>query len=183
MTDQSPSILVSVLRMDADSEEHIRQAMLRVSRLLKRDVADISPHISLIPTDFGDERSLLDRIQQLTASTPAFDVVLSHVGWFPGGVAFLGATPTRFLLAFHQQCHDLSEASPQAQWIDLYQPGAWIPHCTVAMGVPDQLRADAMETVFDSLELPIRATCVSVELIQMKRHSTRSVGICKLLGE
>ena len=130
---------VSVLRFDAQTEALIQTVMRRMGQLAGApDPADQVPHVSLIPTQPEDREGVIDRVSALLVNQPVVEIVFSHLGVFPGGVLFLGATPTEALITLHQQIHDVSAPGPNAPWIDLYKPGRWVPHCTVSMGMPNE---------------------------------------------
>lgn len=173
MTD---SVFVTVLRFDEASERRIREGRAAILRCVGRRVAeDVGPHVSLIPTDASDEDALVGRLVAAVVDAPPLRVVLSHLGWFSGGVLFLGVTPTRELLEFHRLIHRACAPSPTAKWIDLYQPGAWVPHCTLAMGVPATARGDAQAAATASFDLPIVVTpsCMELVIIDESRVESR----------
>jgi 2'-5' RNA ligase len=68
-----------------------------------------------------------------TSFTQRPDYVL---GTFPGGegALFLGVQVTAGLLAFHAQVHAALGGEPVKHW-PYYQPGNWVPHCTLAEGL------------------------------------------------
>lgn len=68
---------------------------------------------------------------------------LYTLGTFPNpeNILFLGAVTDAELLAVHSAVHDIL-AGKVKQPSAAYLPGAWIPHCTLAMGIePGQLTA------------------------------------------
>ena len=161
------TFIISVLRFDSKSDERIQRACARIQQLLGADAsATYAPHVSLIPTDFQDQAELSRRIRNLVSAQPAFDITFSHLGLFTGGALFLGATATDSLLAFHQRCFELSSPGSQTPSIDLYQPGSWVPHCTLAMGgVRDELMGALLAEANSCLVLPIVVKCESVDLL------------------
>ena len=165
---------ISVLRFDSKSDERIQRACGRIQQLLGGDASvTYAPHVSLIPTDVQDQAELTRRIRNLVSAQPAFDITFSHLGLFTGSVLFLGVTATDSLLAFHQRCFELSSPGSQTPWIDLYQPGSWVPHCTLAMGVRDELMGSLLAEANSCLVLPIVAKCESVDLLVIDDGSIR----------
>lgn len=77
------------------------------------------------------------------------------VGQFLGRVLWLGVTPTRELLDLHGRVHDRLAAHGVEVW-EHYQPGRWVPHCTISMRVPNPMMATAVRRCLEFL--PIRAT-------------------------
>ncbi len=166
--------IVSVLRFDLKADELIRNAVTRIQRLLGNDgSAAYAPHISLIPTDFEDRAELATRVRNLVSAQRAFEVTFSHLGFFKGGVIFLGVTATDSLLAFHQGCFQASSPSPQTPWIGLYQPGSWVAHRTLVMEVPDERIGSILAEVNSCLALPITAMCQSVNLLEVDDGNIR----------
>lgn len=70
----------------------------------------------------------------LTARPP--DLRLYVLGTFPGneGALFLGLQVTGDLLAYHSGVHAALAGAPVRPW-PYYQPGNWVPHCTLAEGL------------------------------------------------
>ncbi len=173
MTD---SVFFTVLRFDKASERCIREGCAAIARCLGRVPSeDVGPHLSLIPTDAADERALVEQLAAAVSDAPPLRVVLSHLEWFPGGVLSLGATPTRELLELHRLIHHACAPSPVAQWIELYQPGAWVPHCTLAMNVPATGRDAVQKEAIAAFKLPMVTfpSCVELLLIDESRVESR----------
>jgi hypothetical protein len=80
---------------------------------------------------------------------------LDFVGQFVGRVLWLGVVPTLELLTHHRLVHERLAAAGVEVW-DLYQPGRWVPHCTISMRVPNPLMAAAIRRCLEVL--PISAT-------------------------
>jgi 2'-5' RNA ligase len=86
---------------------------------------------------------------------------LDFVGQFVGRVLWLGVVPTAELLSHHRAvCARLAEAGVEV-W-DLYQPGRWVPHCTVSLRVPNPMMGAAVRRCVEVL--PIRATVVGASV-------------------
>jgi hypothetical protein len=84
-------------------------------------------------------------------------VDMDFVGQFVGRVLWLGVVPTVGLLTHHRMVHDRLAAAGVEVW-DLYQPGRWVPHCTIAMRVPNPLTATAIRRCLEVLPLPATVT-------------------------
>jgi len=92
-------------------------------------------------------------------------LALSSVGAFlrPQHVVFLAPVVTAELLALHATvCERLAIADVATS--PLYAPGAWVPHCTIAMKFPSI--AEALHAIGD-VELPFVARCASVGLVEV----------------
>jgi 2'-5' RNA ligase len=178
MTDR---VFVTVLRFDDVSERHIRNGSAAIARRLGRTSQVISsPHLSLVPTDVGDEQTLVERLADALSAATCPRITLSHSGWFPSGVLFLGATPTRELLEFHACIHCACAPSPHAKWIDLYKPGAWVPHCTLAMDVPTTAHDDVQAEAIAVFNLPMAVDCRYMELLIVDGPRTESLHAFRL---
>lgn len=93
---------------------------------------------------------------------------LSHIGRFPeSGVAFLGVTPTRSLIDVHTDLHVRVATLASGTVWSLYQPGVWVPHCTLAMRVPDAAVSHLL-SLAHAVNLPIEAAVVEVGLVEIE---------------
>lgn len=88
-------------------------------------------------------------------------VEMDFVGQFVGRVLWLGVVPTVDLLTHHRLVHERLTARGVEIW-DLYQPGRWVPHCTISMRVPNPLMATAIRRCLEVLPLPAIVTSASV---------------------
>jgi 2'-5' RNA ligase len=88
-------------------------------------------------------------------------VEMDFVGQFVGRVLWLGVVPTVDLLTHHRLVHERLTARRVEIW-DLYQPGRWVPHCTISMRVPNPLMATAIRRCLEVLPLPAIVTGASV---------------------
>lgn len=91
------------------------------------------PHISLA----GYETVAVEKLEPILAEfaglTPRFEVSLAAVGLFPTsqGVVYLAPVVTQQLLGLHERFSAQVAATGHTAH-PYYQPGNWIPHCTVA---------------------------------------------------
>ena len=109
------------------------------------------------------------------------DVTFSHVGVFGGDIVFLGATVTERLLAFHWECFRWMSPSSGVPWIDLYKPQRWVPHCTLAVGVPKHALGSVVSDAMTSLKLPLAAVCQAVDLVRVEGKKSQVIGHASLL--
>ncbi|MBU1050018.1 2'-5' RNA ligase family protein, partial [Candidatus Bipolaricaulota bacterium] len=80
---------------------------------------------------------------------------------------FLGVTPTQSLIALHRRLFEASLPDATAPWIDLYCPGRWVPHCTVALRIPDDSLGMVIREVRNLIATPLLAQCMAVELLEV----------------
>eukprot|EP00250_Pteridium_aquilinum_P004939 c15115_g1_i1 orf=221-769(+) len=124
------------------------------------------PHITLFTAPSLEPSKLYGVIKSFAAKQQPLAVVLSAVGSFATeeNVLFLAPTPTVSLLAFHEQFFELLKR----EGLDIgefYQPGSWIPHCTVALNVPKGRIADAFSIIRD-FKLPLTGHVYDIGLAE-----------------
>ncbi|MFC2094822.1 2'-5' RNA ligase family protein [Candidatus Bipolaricaulota bacterium] len=174
--------LVSVLRFDAETEEHIQRVMMQIQRSLGRAATEpFAPHISLVPADLDKHADWAGDFHEWLSAQQSFDVTFSHVGVFGGDILFLGATATESLFAFHLECFQRMSPCLHAPWIDLYKPQRWVPHCTLAVGVPEHALGSVIVDATSSLKLPLRAVCQAVDLVSVEGEKPEVIGHVSLL--
>jgi hypothetical protein len=88
-------------------------------------------------------------------------VDLEFVGQFVGRVLWLGVVPSVELLTHHKLVHDRLDEAGVEVW-DVYQPGRWVPHCTISMRVPNSLMAGAIRRCLEVLPLPATVTGAAI---------------------
>jgi hypothetical protein len=88
-------------------------------------------------------------------------VDMDFVGQFVGRVLWLGVVPTGELLSHHRLIHERLAVRNVDVW-DLYQPGRWVPHCTISMRVPNPLMAVAIRRCLEVLPVPATVTGASI---------------------
>jgi hypothetical protein len=98
---------------------------------------------------------------------------LSAVAVFhPGGWVALAVTPTRHLLAAHAAAVALTAGHVENLW-EHYAPDAWIPHCTLAAGVPDDAIGEAVRIAARSL--PVTAAGGDASLMDGETGTARTL--------
>jgi 2'-5' RNA ligase len=129
------------------------------------------PHVSLTVAESLARVDVAPLRAALTAHRPALRLYV--LGTFPGseGALFLGVVVTAELLAFHAEVHAALAGQRVAHW-PYYQPGNWVPHCTLAEGL-DRAEAAAAFGLLHGYE-PIAAT---VTAIGIKDTATGSVNL------
>lgn len=165
----SKPFIVSLLRFDSETDAHIQSMMDCIRHSVGiSESSDSFPHVSLIPTELENRDVVIDRMSALLVNQPVLEITFPHMGLFPGGVLFLGVAPTEALITLHQQVYEASTPGPEAPWIDLYKPGRWVPHCTVAMEMPNTSLGQVLTEASDLVSLPLVGTCVSIELLEVR---------------
>lgn len=153
------------LFFDADTESAVRAMWAGLEARGVRSMASASharhrPHVSLLIAErlpAGVARRALIPL----ANTTDLVLRLGSVAVFPGraGVVYLGVTPTLRLLRLHREVHAHLAGAGVEAWRH-YLPDAWVPHCTLAQGLPDEQVTTAVRAV--KRLRPIDAAVVSV---------------------
>ena len=116
------------------------------------------PHLSLAVADELPPGPVAEALGVLPLPLP---VTFQHIGQFPGGVLWLGPSPTEALLSLHR----LAVARPDAAGIPiwpLYHPDAWVPHSTLSMVARREAVAAAVPICSDILPLPTSLVAAAV---------------------
>jgi 2'-5' RNA ligase len=121
------------------------------------------PHVSLAV--FDQATSMDGHLRAAVAGAVGLPLRLGSLGVFPGEdrVVFFGVVVTHQLAAIQRSVYDVVAAHARGYW-QYYEPGVWIPHCTLATGTDDPGRAIA---ALAPLDLPIDTACASVELVDI----------------
>ena len=106
-------------------------------------------------------------MQTLPKEHPPFPIAFSSLGTFPSpeGVVFLGITSAEPLMRIGSSVQAaLGNFSGSVNRI--FSPGVWVPHCTLAMGLPLDRIPLAIQ-VCQHIPLPISATVESIALVEV----------------
>ncbi|MCM0678021.1 2'-5' RNA ligase family protein [Micromonospora phytophila] len=123
------------------------------------------PHVSLAVAPRFDPERVAVALAGLTVAAP-LRLTFEHAGQFVGRVLWLGPAPTAELLEHHRQVH-ARLAAAGITLVEHYQPGRWVPHCTLSMRVPNVLMAAAVRRCLEVL--PLEATVVAAALTDHAR--------------
>lgn len=122
------------------------------------------PHLSLVAADELPPAAALAALDGFRV--PDLPISFQHVGQFPGGVLWLGPTPTKELLALHADALSRMDAAGIAVW-DLYRTGTWVPHCTLSMTARREAVARAVPLCCDVL--PLHTTLTGAAIVDHTR--------------
>ncbi|MEV4812824.1 2'-5' RNA ligase family protein [Micromonospora avicenniae] len=123
------------------------------------------PHVSLAVAPRFDPERVGAALRGMVVAAP-LRLSFEHVGQFVGRVLWLGPTPTAELLTHHRQVY-ARLAAAGVTLVEHYQPGRWVPHCTLSMRVPNALMAAAVRRCLEML--PLEATVVGAALTDHAR--------------
>ena len=136
------------------------------------------PHISLVLWDDVDPPSAKRALESFAQETPPIEVSLVGVDHFGDVAVYLAPAPAPDLVAVHRRFYERFGrlgANPSPY----YAPGAWVPHCTLAMDFTPETTTTAL-AVARRARLPITGRLERIELIQYRpvqlRHSVPLAG-------
>ncbi len=172
-----------VLFYDEEADQAVRKVWDGIGvKLGKPSLSDLGarPHISLaVYTDDLDTTGFPGQLHEFAQSINPFDFCLSSVSVFTrqDGVVFLAPVVTRQLLAVQERFHEAFSQNKDSV-VAHYQPGNWIPHCTVAI---DLAPAEILEAVGYCREVfqPVKGRFQEIGLIEfrpVKELSTHKLG-------
>lgn len=176
------------LYFDRESEARVRQLW---AGLAKADIHSkmidwqARPHISLTVIDKASREKLLAGLAELVKRVPVFEVQLSSVGSFPTdeGVVFLAPVVTVQLLQLHKLLHDWLKREG-IHSLAYYLPENWVPHCTVAIDLPEEKVATAVAFCRQQVGVYGRVQIKSVGLVELSPAAqVQEVETFPLLGD
>lgn len=130
--------------------------------------SSILPHITLAIYNDLDCRTCEEKIAKLASQMNIFDLNFSYLGVFHSDnpVVFLGPTTTQELISIHQQVHETLQEIGTQTW-ELYQPGRWVPHCSLAVNfLPEML--EKVITTCMQITLPLTIPIAALGVIQFE---------------
>jgi 2'-5' RNA ligase len=145
--------------LDSEADFAVRDLWSWLEQLgvpsLQGHVPSIRPHLSLSVTDDAD--GLRRHAPGLALPGVETDIEMAAVALFPADppVLVLAVAPAPELVALHARVSAALAAAEVDVWPH-YRPGTWLPHCTLSMGVPSEVVADALTACLAS-PVPVRA--------------------------
>jgi len=97
----------------------------------------IAPHVTLAIAS-AYQPTLARELRLFALDHPPLPASFFSVGTFPLGVLYFSPVRSERLLAIHADFHRRFPLLPPAPNSHYYLPGAWQPHCTLAMNVADE---------------------------------------------
>ena len=128
--------------------------------------ADIRPHMTLSIYDKLYCQPCEMELANLANRSANLSLTFSNLGIFrePESVLFLAPTVTRELLDFHALLYASLSDLAVKPW-KIYQPGNWVPHCTLAMDVqPDQFNQAIR--ICSQVQLPLTLNIAQVGVVE-----------------
>ncbi|GAA2696194.1 MULTISPECIES: 2'-5' RNA ligase family protein [Actinoplanes] len=118
------------------------------------------PHVSLAAARTIDPYAAAAALKGLEVGR-GLTLRMDFVGQFVGRVLWLGVTATAELLEHHRLVHERLAAGGVELW-EHYQPGRWVPHCTISMRVPNPMMAPAIRRCLEILPLTATVTGAAI---------------------
>ena len=175
------------LFFDAATEAALRRlgdALIKAD-LIPATQGSYRPHVSLGGCrDLRDAAQLLRALENLAAEqTAPMPVTLSHLGVFPSeeGVVFYGVTVTTPLLLLHRRFQGLFTAWA-LDWSPFYEPGNWVPHCTLAYGLSPDCLPEAVAALQANMPPSLSGLLTSIALVEIPSGEERGLFAFNSLG-
>jgi len=170
--------------MDAEAEAKVRRIWKFLaesgikSAMLK---AGYRPHVSLGVCEELNVYGLAKELSSFAEITSPFEMTLSSIGLFHSSesVIFLGVTPTQKLLDVSGAFHRFFGKYAKAQ--RAYHVGSWVPHCTLAFGLPNDIASQAIE-ICRRESLPIRSRVEEIGIAEVSPVSAKMLCAYNLVG-
>lgn len=170
--------------MDRDSEAKIRRMWEALAGAgIKSSMLEVGyrPHVSLGVCEELDVDGLAKELSSFAESVSPFELTLSSLGLFPSseGVIFLGVTPTQRLLDVNHDFHQFFGKYAKSQ--RNYQVGNWVPHCTLAFGLPPAVLSETVK-VCRRMPLPIHSRIEEMGIAEVSPRSANLLCLYNLEG-
>ncbi len=158
-----------VLYFDAASEKAIRKIWKNLAKIGIPDeieASGIQPHITLAVYDRLDCEPCENELEKFAARGNRLDIQAVYTGIFfhPETVLFLSISVTPQLLDFHAEIQQSLQHLAGKPW-ELYQPGNWVPHCTLAMNLKQKELHQAL-ALCRKLDLPMRLHAARIGAVE-----------------
>ena len=159
------------LAFDPNSDERLGRVWSRLSALYGGPTSSelgVRPHITLTLFRSREPKSVSGLIETLAMELTPFNVKLATVGRFPTaeGVVFLRPEPSDNLTRAHALVHGL--LGPDRELVHpYYRPGAWYPHCTMALNVAEVF-VDAVMSACRSAEVLGEAQVARIQVVRYR---------------
>ncbi|MDO9547306.1 MAG: 2'-5' RNA ligase family protein [Pelolinea sp.] len=124
----------------------------------------IRPHMTLAIYDSINCSECEDEIKRFCEKPEILNIQADHFGIFPHetSVIFIAPAPTNELMNFQKKIHQILEGNVGEAW-EMYQPGKWVPHCTLARDINKKDLSAALEICIQmKLPLDLRITQIGV---------------------
>lgn len=124
------------------------------------------PHISMTLSDELRVDPFIEEISQTLQTIPNVHVQFSSVSLFtnPEIVLYYGVTPTEALLRLQKTSSKIYQKFA-LELNPLYQPGNWVPHCSLAIRIDEDKLKRAID-IAKTMPLPLSASSIEYVVIE-----------------
>jgi 2'-5' RNA ligase len=125
----------------------------------------VRPHLTLAVGNEIDGPGVEAALRKWAAETTPRQVTFANLGLTPAENAnvYLSSVVTADLLALHAELHDRLAGLVESSW-ERYQPGRWVPHCTLVERVPPDLFGGTLN-IARRAPLPLDARLVEIAVV------------------
>jgi len=162
------------LAFDPASESRLRSLQDELSEIYggpRVTELGVRPHLSLTSFPDGAPSRLDSALMQIAQRTKPFSLLLESVQYFPTteGVVYLAPAQSAHLLACHRELHALIQEFPERRNA-YYEPGVWIPHCSIATDVPPAIRAALVARAQQAIGLEVSVRYIAAAAYRPARE-------------
>lgn len=156
------------LALDAASAAVVRHVWreLETAGLTYMARSGAHPHLSLGIWDTLDLPGFRTALAAFAWEIEPIDVMLAHVRTFSTGAVFLAPEADPRLAALHAGFHRRFAHLGTGAW-DYYVPGSWVPHCTLAMDLTEDLTPTAL-AIARRAPLPLTARLDRIGIVAFR---------------
>lgn len=167
MASQAPRQLALNLVIGAEGADRI-EGLRRRLRGAGLAASDVAPHVMIAVLEDADPAL----VAAVFTRPPPATLQMVHLGAFlgPPGVLFLGAAPSVELVDLHAETW--AAVAGMGEGWPRYEPGCWVPHCTLAMPL-EPVGLGRAVTVLGDADLPFRVDVVGLAVADL--HSGRTL--------
>ena len=160
-----------MLYFDSQSEKTIMdiwQALAESNLSSSMLDAGIRPHLTLAIYEELNCRPCENELVKITTKTSSLPIQFTHLGIFtnPEPIIFAAPLVTSDLLDFHNELHARLAGDGKDPW-ELYQPGKWVPHCTLSLGYKIEDQAEILK-ICQKMPLPLEVQAVKLGVVNFK---------------
>jgi 2'-5' RNA ligase len=128
----------------------------------------IRPHMTLAIFDSMGCKECENELKRFVDESNMISIQANHLGVFPNqtSVIFIAPAPNIELLFFQKRIHQILEDKAEGPW-EMYLPGKWIPHCTLAQQIEKKDLSTALNTCIQ-IRLPLELEISQIGVVEFE---------------
>ena len=128
----------------------------------------IQPHFTLAIYDSFDCVECEKEIMKIAENSGLIDIQADYFGIFPNtsSVIFIAPAPGQALIQFHHNIHNSLKNHVGGSW-EIYQPGKWVPHLTIARDINNHHLSSALEICM-KIPLPLKMRITQMGVVSFE---------------